>query len=94
MIADQTLQALLKESIVNNLDVRAAVARVEEARARAGISNSLRYPQIDFGANYGARFASDAQDDKTGDEDNAHQNTTYGFHFSWEIVLFGRLRRQ
>ena len=34
---DPTLQALIREAIANNLDLRAAAARVEEARARAGI---------------------------------------------------------
>ena len=40
-------------AIANNLDLRVAVARVEEARARAGIAKSFLYPQIDFAANYG-----------------------------------------
>src|SRR5262245_4367524 len=34
---DSTLQALIREAIANNLDLKIAAARVEEARARAGI---------------------------------------------------------
>ena len=44
---DPALQDLIKTAISNNLDLRAAVARVEEMRARAGIAKSYLYPQVD-----------------------------------------------
>ena len=50
---DPTLQALIREALANNLDLRVAVARVEEARARAGIAKSFLYPQVDGAASYG-----------------------------------------
>src|SRR4051812_22484150 len=37
---DPTLQALIREAIANNLDLRAAAARVERFRALAGIAKS------------------------------------------------------
>src|SRR5262245_3849879 len=40
---DPTLQALIREALANNLDLQMAVARVEEARARAGIAKSFLY---------------------------------------------------
>src|SRR3954454_18821972 len=43
---DPALQTLLGEAVTNNLDLRAAAARVEEARARAGIAKSFLYPDI------------------------------------------------
>src|SRR5206468_3103849 len=55
---DLALQALIKEAVANNLDLRIAVARVEEARARAGIAKSFFYPQVDAAANYNIRQAS------------------------------------
>ena len=55
---DPALQALIREAIANNLDLRAAVARVEEARARAGIAKSYLYPQVDGVASYRARRRS------------------------------------
>ena len=92
---DPTLQALIREALANNLDLQLAVARVEEARARAGIAKSFLYPQVDGVASYGVRQASNAQDaGRIGDEDTTHQSGTYGFQLSWEIDLFGRLRRQ
>ena len=44
---DPVLQALIREAIAANLDVRAAAARVERFRAEAGIAKSLLYPQVD-----------------------------------------------
>src|SRR5262249_49011346 len=88
---DPALQELIKAAIANNLDLRAAVARVEEMRARAGIAKSYLYPQIDGAANYRARGATSAQADENGDEeDTFHQNTSYGFQLGWELDLFGK----
>ena len=86
---DQILQDLIREAIANNLDLRAAIARVEEARARAGIARSYLYPQIDGVAGYGVRQASNSDDDES-----TSQGANYGFQLSWELDLFGRLRRQ
>ncbi len=47
---DPALQALIREAIANNLDLRVALAHVEEARARAGIAKSYLYPQVDGSA--------------------------------------------
>ena len=91
---DPALQELIKIAINNNLDLRAAVARVEEMRARAGIAKSYLYPQIDGAASYRARGATSAQPDETDAEDTFHQNTSYGFQLGWELDLFGKLRRQ
>ena len=86
---DQTLQALIRDAIANNLDLRIALAHVEEARARAGIAKSYLYPQVDGTVTYGARGASTTEEKN----DTTRQSGTYGFHLSWEIDLFGRLRR-
>src|SRR5262245_10164781 len=93
---DPTLQALIREAIANNLDLQVAAARVEEARARAGIARSFFYPQIDGIVNYGLRQASTAKDQSNQpiNDDTTNQNVIYGFQLSWEIDLFGRLRRQ
>jgi len=88
---DPALQALIREAIANNLDLRVAVARVEEARARAGIPKSFLYPQVDGVASYAVRQASNTT--ATGNEDTTHQSGNYGFQLSWELDLFGRIRR-
>jgi multidrug efflux system outer membrane protein len=94
---DPALQALIREALTSNLDLQMAVARVEEARARAGIAKSFLYPQVDAVGNYGLRQASNTPEDGTSggdDGDTTHQNGAYGFQLSWEIDLFGRLRRE
>jgi multidrug efflux system outer membrane protein len=94
---DPALQALIREAIANNLDVRAAVARVERARAQAGIARSFLYPQVDGEATYTARQNLGEDDDAPqngGDNDDVRQNGVYGFRLSWELDLFGRIRRE
>jgi outer membrane protein, multidrug efflux system len=86
---DPALQSLIKEAIAGNLDLRIAVARVEEARARAGIARSFLYPRVDATADYTVRGASNAPND-----DNTSQSGSYGFQLSWELDLFGRIRRE
>ena len=88
---DPELQALVKEALTNNLDLQAALARVEEARARAGIAKSFYYPQVGAQLNVGLRGSSSDDPNRT---ESVTENTDYGFGLSWEIDLFGKLRRQ
>ena len=85
------LQALLKEALSNNLDLQVALARIEETRARAGIAKSYYYPQVD-GTFDGVLRGSSS--DKPEGSESVTENASYGFQLSWEIDLFGRLRRQ
>jgi multidrug efflux system outer membrane protein len=87
---DPALQALVREAITNNLDLRIAAARVDELRARAGIVKSFLYPQVDGTASYNVFGTSSAPEG----QDSTRQNFTYGFRLSWEWDLFGRVRRQ
>jgi outer membrane protein, multidrug efflux system len=87
---DPTLQDLIRQAIANNLDLRVAVARVEEARARAGIAKSFLYPQVDGVASYNVRQASNVVEK----DDTTHQSGDYGFRLAWELDLFGRIRRE
>src|SRR5262245_7920101 len=91
---DPTLQGLIRDAIANNLDLKVATARVEEMRARAGIAKSFLYPQVDALGNYSVRQASNSKDQENGGEDTTHQSGVYGFQLSWELDLFGRIRRE
>jgi multidrug efflux system outer membrane protein len=91
---DPALQALIKEAIASNLDLRTAAARVEEMRARAGIAKSFLYPQIDGLAQGTIRQATTGQQTVDEAEDTTHASGVFGFQLSWELDLFGRLRRQ
>jgi multidrug efflux system outer membrane protein len=86
---DTTLQALIREAIANNLDLHAAAARVERARAEAGVAKALLYPQVDGAAGYTIQ-----QNSGNRDADDPQHALVAGFQLSWEIDLFGRLRRE
>jgi multidrug efflux system outer membrane protein len=85
---DPTLQALIREAIANNLDVRAAAARVERLRAEAGIARSFLYPQIDATTGYTVQ-----QNSGTAGGSVQHSGL-YGFQLAWEVDVFGRIRRE
>jgi multidrug efflux system outer membrane protein len=85
---DPVLQALIREALANNLDLRAAAARVERFRAEARVAKSFLYPQVDGAATYTVQ-----QNSGTAGGD-IQQNAIYGFQLSWELDLFGRIRRE
>jgi len=88
IFTDATLQELVREALEHNLDVQAAVARIEQARAQAGIAKSFLYPQVDASAAY------TLQQNITKSDDDVRHGGTYGFQLSWELDLFGRIRRE
>src|SRR5262245_61384745 len=92
---DPTLQALIRDALANNLDLRSAAARVEEARARAGVVKSFLYPRVDGVAQTTVGQASTAlQNDDSDEDDNTRASGVFGFQLSWELDLFGRIRRE
>ena len=92
---DPALQALIRQAIASNLDLKVAAARVEEARARAGISKSFLYPQVDGIAGYSVRQATNTPiTSENPDGSSVNQSAAGGFQLSWELDLFGRIRRQ
>ena len=92
---DVELQALVRESIAGNLDLRVAAARVVESRARAGIAASFLYPEVGFGTSYGGGQLSRRSDPpQAGASDRTVENWNAGFQLSWELDLFGRIRRE
>jgi multidrug efflux system outer membrane protein len=92
---DEALHALIRESLTHNLDLRLAVARVQEARALSGVAKSFLYPEINGTAGYvGNQASRNAQPPVAAKEaDRTYNNTQLGVSMSWEIDLFGRLRR-
>ena len=96
VFSDPALQDLIHEAVKNNLDLRIAAARVDEARAQAGIARSFRFPTIDivggYAANQGSRNAEPPQANEG--ESRHFQNWNAGVQFAWDTDLFGRIRRQ
>ncbi|MFO7692541.1 MAG: efflux transporter outer membrane subunit [Vicinamibacterales bacterium] len=93
---DPALQALIRDGVANNLDLRIASARVVEARALAGIAKSYLYPEIGAGFGTSQEQRSRVGDPKLSKEqvpDRTYSNWALTGSLSWEIDLFGRLRR-
>jgi multidrug efflux system outer membrane protein len=79
---DPGLRSVLEIAVANNLDLQLAAARVEEFRGRARVARSYLGPEI---RGTGATSPSPASS-----EDSSY---SLGFSLSWELDLFGRLRR-
>ena len=86
---DPALQGLIRTALENNKDLQAAYWRVEEARARYGFARSDLFPSFGYQAGAGV---VDPSDTLNGPTDRVE---TYfaGGSVSWEIDLWGRLRR-
>jgi multidrug efflux system outer membrane protein len=68
---------------------------VVEARARAGVAKSFLFPQIGFGAGYtGQQVSRNSDPAQASADDKTFQNFNLGFNLSWEIDIFGRIRRE
>jgi multidrug efflux system outer membrane protein len=92
---DDALQALIREAVGHNLDLRVAVARVQESRALAGVAKSFLYPEVNLTAGYtGNQVSRNSQPPGAQPgEDRTFNNTSVGASVVWEADLFGRLRR-
>lgn len=80
---DPALRDLIRESLESNHDLRIAVARVDQARALAGIARSEQFPSVDAGAS-----AS-----RNGYDETTSNRFAVGADLSFELDLWGRLRR-
>lgn len=89
---DETLQQLIRTALTNNYDLRIAVTRIEQEHALAVQARSQFFPQVDYAGSAGAgQNISDDQPAPTGTRGaifSADANA------SWEIDLWGKLRRQ
>jgi multidrug efflux system outer membrane protein len=95
VFGDPTLQALIREAIAGNYDLRIAAARVAQARAQAGIALSAFFPSIGYNLKVqrSQEFAA-----FLGIESNQVNPSPVNLFLgaasaSWEIDVWGQLRR-
>lgn len=88
------LDALIKRALSKNTSIAQALARLDENRAFLGLSRYSLFPTVTAAA-AGERSKASGQDPMI-PPDQAGITTRYraGFDLSWEIDLFGSLRRQ
>lgn len=87
---DRALQELIRETLVNNYDLRAAAARVDEARAKVGVTRSEILPHTDLTA--GASRDRNSQQ-LYPNLDRLSSTFTGGFNTAWELDVWGKIRQ-
>ena len=94
VFSDAQLQKLIQTSLVENYDLRDAVARVDAARANLGITRSYQYPGVGVGGDINtAQLSRDgALSIPTGNRQRTW-GTVFLSAFPFEVDIWGRLRR-
>ena len=91
---DPVLNGLIDEALKGNLDVKIAAARVEEYIGRYGFTRSALFPQIGVGASAGQDRVSEKMGTPLSPNmDNPATAYQMSLSGSWEIDLWGKLRR-
>lgn len=91
LFADPALDDLEARALAANQDLRAAAARVDEARAAAGLARSAYWPQ--FGANLSVSREQGSLTVPNALPDSLATTYRAPLAASWELDLFGRVRR-
>ena len=87
---DPTLESLVTDALAANLDLRVAVARVRSARAAFSGAEYDYAPHVPLTAGYAG---SREQQPGFGSQRYNEEGYTLGFDASWELDLFGHVRR-
>ncbi len=90
---DPVLNELLDIAIRQNRDIKIAAARVEEFRGRYTVARAPLFPQVAAGAAPGRERASELAAAPLLDTQNPASLYQPAFSASWEIDLWGKLRR-
>ncbi|MCF8031881.1 MAG: efflux transporter outer membrane subunit [Desulfarculaceae bacterium] len=90
---DPQLSGLIKRADLGNLDLKAAVSRVKQARAQLGVVTGELYPQLDANADGTRQQASKNSLSNPTGLGITGEEFQLGASASWEIDLFGRIRR-
>lgn len=81
---DPELDALVSEGLVANQDLRIATSRVDEYAARVVATRAQGLPQVGYGVSAGRQSAGGREAD----------NYSASVAASWELDLWGRIRRE
>ncbi len=93
VLGDEKLNSILSRAIQQNFDLQIAIERVNQARALRGIANSSLFPTVDAVGGY--QRARVSPNSPIGEQIPKHTFDDWqgGFDASWELDLFGRIRR-
>ncbi|MFM0310278.1 efflux transporter outer membrane subunit [Paraburkholderia sp. RL17-383-BIF-A] len=92
---DPVLNELIATALAQNKDLKIAAARVDEFRGQFVTTRSQLFPQISAGFNAGRQHVSPlAQASLPAGLGSAYNSFNATLPISWEIDVFGRVRRQ
>ena len=99
-LGDPALDALISEAIDANKDLQLATLRVEEFDAKLGIARAEGRPQVGYNAlAQRKRYSQEQPGPGSRNDDGSFEKATnqnafeVGTNFSWELDLWGRVRR-
>jgi multidrug efflux system outer membrane protein len=96
-LGDEQLNDLVRQAVAANPDLRLAASRLREARARLTIAGAGRYPSIDGRASYTRQRLSETSQPFASVQPGVlpfeFDLWQLGFDASWELDVFGAVRR-
>src|SRR5918995_1781453 len=97
---DPLLNTLVQRAVQSNLDIRLAEARIRESRALRSVTASDAWPQLDAAGSYARSRSSEnaftrgAGESSSFGANGARDLFRAGFDASWEVDIFGAVRRR
>jgi multidrug efflux system outer membrane protein len=97
VFSDPMLSSLVERAVNSNLDLKLAEARIRQARAARGVAASDMGPTIDASGSFqrsqtpGSSASTTKARDTTGPTANQYRS---GFDATWELDIFGGVRRE
>ena len=93
---DQELQRLIRTAMIRNYDLRAAIVRIDAARANLGLARSEQFPQFELGADLTSLRTS--QNGQLAVAGQGGKSRSFGGVLlnllTFELDVWGRLRQQ
>ena len=91
VFTDKALQSLITEALTENYDLKAAVARIEQARQLVGVARADAYPQVGYGV--GASRQKEFVPFEQIGKNITFNSFGAAINAAWEIDVWGRIRR-
>jgi multidrug efflux system outer membrane protein len=93
VFTDSTLRTLSARALKNNPDLVAATYRIEEARAQANLARAAWFPMLNGNANATSNYASPNAGQSAPGADRHSESYGLTGLLSWELDLWGGIRR-
>jgi multidrug efflux system outer membrane protein len=91
--ADPMLNDLVQDALLHNLDLAAAAANLQAARAARRLTGYDQFPTVTAAGGYERQLLSSQQSFGLDFHDREFDTAQAGFDGLWELDLFGRVRR-